>query len=625
MTIRSAPRRVARSLPLLAALVAAGCKSPPPLEPMYAGEPHTSAVKRRTIERVQPPARQASGAIVAPEDCRGSFGDSVAVQGSLVVVGAPKAGDAGKAWIYDAEHLDRAPICLLPPAGVQGERFGAAVSITPAMDRIVVGAPFAEVDGVAEMGRLYAWRREGETWKFERAFVDPDPAKGPARLGRSVIIDDSCVYAGAPNASMELRDEVEVPVNRTRSDDPLDDDGRSVRTESRLRGRFEREGAVLIWQRDASGAWSGPQYALLPRGRPGARFGTTLARHSLGGEDLLAVGAPPQRTKVGMEGGTVSVFVRRQGSPWRGNAQLLIAPQRAEPSDFFGGSIAMGDNILVVGMGQANLDVAVDAGEVAIFQQDVSTRYWNEGIPSLASPMVETGTRFGSSVAMMGQAVLAGQPLATRPDGTGRAFLFRKLGEGSSGSDPSKAEQPWKPIAELVPPPFLNARGFGSAMAAGDDWVAVGASGDGGPGCVTLYRIDRNASGVTATASVAERSPTQATSNEPANESTRNPETQATTPSTPSVAPSTPAPSAPTAPARDGALAPTAPGTLTPGAGNRTAPLPTQAEPARLYETPPETPSPKGAAEPAPPKREAPAQPPSNPYETPPETPGTKP
>ena len=585
---------------------------------MHAGEAHTKPVTRRTIERVQPPARSADGVIVAPEDCRGSFGDAIVVQGSLVVVGAPKAGAAGKAWVYDAEHLDRAPICLLPPPGTQGERFGASVSVSPAMDRIVVGAPFAEVEGVSEMGRLYCWHREGDTWKFERAFTDPDPAKGPERLGRAVIIDGDCIFAGAPNATMELRDDVEVPVKAQKSGDPLEgpDTGTPTRTESRLRGHFEHEGAVLIWQRDAQGGWRGPQYALLPRGRPGARFGTTLARHSISGEDLLAVGAPPQRTKQGFQGGTVSLFLRRQGSPWRGNAQVVIAPRHAEPSDFFGGSVAMGDNILVVGMAQANLDVAVDAGEVSIFQQDVSTRYWNEGIPSLTSPMVEIGSNFGASVAMMGQAVLVGQPGSTRTDGTGRAFVFRKLGEGGTEANGTKAEQPWKPIAELVPPAFLKAQAFGATMAAGDDWVAVSARGDSVPGCVTLFRIDRNASGVaTPSAPPAEAPKADAAPQEPAS--------PATEPAKPAEPAPEPAPAQPAAPARDAALTPTAPGALQAG-GNRPPPLPTKAEPASPYEMPPETrPANPGAA--GAPKREAPKEPPESPYETPPETPGTKP
>jgi len=634
MSIRSAPCSVARTLTLLAALATAACKSPPATEPMHAGEAHTKPIVHRPIARMQPPPRNADGVIVAPEDCRGSFGDAIAVRGSLVVVGAPKAGDAGKAWVYDAEHLDRAPICLLPPPGVQAERFGAAVSISPAMDRIVVGAPFAEVEGVAEMGRLYGWRREGDTWKFERAFVDPDPSKGPERLGRSVIIDGECIYAGAPNASMELRDDIEVPVKAGKSGDPLEgpDTPTATRTESRLRGRFEREGAVLIWQRDANGAWQGPLYALLPRGRPGARFGSTLARHSLSGEDLLAVGAPPQRTKQGFEGGTVSLFLRRQGSPWRSNAQVVLAPQKAEPSDFFGGSIAMGDNILVVGMAQANLPVAVDAGEVAIFQQDVSTRYWNEGLPSLSSPMEETGSNFGNAVAMMGQVLVVGQPGATRPDGTGRAFVFRKLGEDAPTANGQTPEQPWKPIAELVAPAFLKSQAFGTTMAAGDDWVAVSARSESVSGCVTLFRIDRAASGVT--------TPAPATATPPAAIEARKMEAPAAAEpvaaksepaqpvtETPAAKPepvAEPAPTTPAAPARDAALTPTAPGALQAG-GARPGPLPTKAEPASLYETPPETRPAKDGAVKSPNKGSEPAPPSESPYETPPETPGTKP
>ena len=148
--------------------------------------------------------------------------------------------------------------------------------------------------------------------------------------------------------------------------------------------------------------WAGPRYALLPRGRSGARFGSSLALLSLSGEEVLAVGAPPQRTKQGFEGGTVSLFLRRKEAPWRSNAQYLLAPDGAEPADFFGGSLALGPDLLIVGMAQANIEVAVDAGEVAYFQRNIAlrdwgnivSRDWKESDHSLRSPMPAVGNKF---------------------------------------------------------------------------------------------------------------------------------------------------------------------------------------------------------------------------------------
>jgi hypothetical protein len=628
MTIRSAWRSLRCLTPLLAALLTPACKSPPPYEPTYAGEARTPGVTRRTAVRVELPPRNADGAIIEPEDCKGSFGDSIAIQGSLVVVGAPKAGVAGKAWVYDAERLDRPPVCLLPPPGVSGERFGASVSISPGLDRIVIGAPFAEVDGIAEMGRVYCWRRAGDTWAFERAFTDTDAAKGPERLGRSVIIDGEYIYAGAPHASMELRDEVQVPDPSARSDDPLDDAGAGtpVRTTTRLRGRFDREGAVLIWRLGSNGVWAGPRYALLPRGRSGARFGSSLARLSQSGEEVLAVGAPPQRTKQGFEGGTVSLFLRRKEAPWRSNAQYLLAPDGAEPADFFGGSLALGPpGLLIVGMAQANIEVAVDAGEVAIFQRNPVTRDWKESDRSLRSPMPAVGNAFGTSVAVVGRLVLVGEPRSERDDGTGRAFVFAKIElESKDSSDPPEDRKfEWRAIAELVAPSFLKARGHGTSLAASDDWVAVGASGEESAGCVTLFRIDRAASEVTTPlpAAPTNAAPSPAEAPAPVDAETRTPAATAEPAPTPPTRPASPP--APTS-SRSAGLDPTTPGSLQQGA-TRPPPLPTQAEPASLFETPPETgPARTDGAKPSvapPPTTSRPGEP----YETPPETPGTKP
>ena len=614
---------------------------------MYAGEARTASVTRRTFQPVQPPPRGAVGAIIEPEDCRGSFGEAIAVRGSLIAIGAPRAGDAGKVWLHDADRLDQPPVCLMPPPGVQGEAFGMAVAISPNLDRIVVGAPMAEVDGVPQSGRLYLWKRDGNRWRFERAFTDPDPERGtrrpdPAhpgktslvgeRLGRSVVLDGTSVIAGAPHATMELRDEVQDTKPPRRTGDALDDtDSPTVETNSRRRGLFEFEGAVLIWDLGESGDWVGPQYALLPRGRPAARFGTALARLTLSGEDLLAVSAPPQRTKMGFEGGTVSLFMRRTGTAWRSEAQVLIAPTSAEPSDFFGDSIALGDNLLAVGMWQGNLNFAVDAGKVAVFQRDVETRYWKENEAPLSSPAAQMGSGFGTSVASMGRLLLAGQPGATREGGSGRAFVFSKV-EVQPESEPRKPTdpkpQPWQPIAELVPPPFVTAQGFGSRLAAGDDWVAVGAHGQGAPASVTLFRVDRTASGIVdAPAPAIPAPPPEPPVPSPEASAAASPaETPAKTAEpAPTTMDATSKPTEPIAPpVRTTPLAPPANEPLRPGTNSRPSALPTSAEPASLYEIPPETPTaPKGTSGATPAAK--PETPPERPYETPPETPGTKP
>lgn len=238
-----------------------------------------------------------------------------------------------------------------------------------------------------------------------------------------------------------------------------------------------------------------------------ARFGTAIAHDGA----QTVVSAPPQMTKYGVEGGTISVFIRRPGAPWRANANAVIAPEEAEASDLFGSAIASGPGLVVSGIPNANTPLAVDAGRVLVFQQNVATRLWLESAP-IESPAPEVGSNFGKSVAVLGELVLAGQPSASRAGGSGTVFAFQKR-SASAQADETTIEQldeialrsrlgkgvrrgtAWRAIEEWAAPTIAPTRSFGQTIASSKAWVAVGAPGSKEqPGHVVLFRASAPAS-----------------------------------------------------------------------------------------------------------------------------------
>lgn len=484
-----APNRAIRAAALLALplALATGCRwRGGPEIPNYAGEARVSSVTRPTLPRETLDFRKPDALLTEPEPCRGSFAAAIACAGSTIVIGAPEAGRSGKVWVYDANRLETAPIALLPRPEANGERFGASVAITPSGDRIAVGSPMAPSGKAREIGRVDLWKRTEAGWQHEQAFLDPDTSCEGQHFGTAVVIDDECLVASAPDADLEVIDDVlQTRVRWPRPDpdkpmptgaiEPVIEDV----TVPTVRQRFMREGALLVWQRDKTGAWQGPVYSFFTRGRPMMRFGLSMAQAGA----QTVVSAPPQMTKHGVETGSISVFVRRPGNAWRVTPNHMIALEDSEAADRFGTSVATAPGLVVAGVPDGNIALAPDVGRVAVFQQNVATRIWIESDP-VPSPAPEPGSNFGQSVAVWGDVVLAGQPNSTRTDGTGHVFAFRKR-----PSPNSVFRSAWEPFEEWVPPPIGTIHAFGNSMAASAELVAVGAPGrDGSKGHVVIFR-----------------------------------------------------------------------------------------------------------------------------------------
>jgi hypothetical protein len=85
------------------------------------------------------------------------------------------------------------------PSG--GEEFGSSVAM--AYDWLVVGAPGATVDGLADAGAIYLYQFNGSSYVLVNRLTDQKPVAG-ARLGQNVDMAWSHIAATAPGAKLAV-------------------------------------------------------------------------------------------------------------------------------------------------------------------------------------------------------------------------------------------------------------------------------------------------------------------------------------------------------------------------------------------------------------------------------------
>ncbi len=143
------------------------------------------------------------------EEGNDNFGDAVAISGEWAIIGAPRQGTKGEAYIFrrtiNSWKLQK-KLCfdLINSLVSDGAKFGTDVDIdiVPGGPVVVVGAP--EQGGV---GKAYVFRYKtvsGITdWVFEPATGTTTPLSHPSPLsgdqfGFSVAIEDNYIIVGAP-------------------------------------------------------------------------------------------------------------------------------------------------------------------------------------------------------------------------------------------------------------------------------------------------------------------------------------------------------------------------------------------------------------------------------------------
>ena len=297
----------------------------------------------------------------APGD---SFGRSVAISGSVTIVGAwmddDNGTDSGSAYVFrynGSNWVQEAK--LLPFDGAAGDNFGSAVAITG--DLAIVGARLDDVSA-DDSGSAYVFRYNGSAWEEEAKLLAND-ASSWAYFGHSVAIDGSAIAIGAPGLYV---------------------DG-DVRT-----------GAAYVFRWNGSSSWSEETRLLAPDLVYLDSFGRAVTIKG----DVTIVGSFLD-DDMGIDSGSAYVF-RRVGSSWVLEAKLHAADGAA--GDEFGHRLALSGTNVVIGA-RYDDDRGANSGSAYVFSFDGST--WAQAA-KLTAPDGGAGDEFGLGVAIDGETVLIG-------------------------------------------------------------------------------------------------------------------------------------------------------------------------------------------------------------------------
>ncbi len=290
------------------------------------------------------------------------FGQSVAISGDTIVVGAPgddtvAGSDAGSAWVFTRSGTTWSlQTSLTAGAPAAADRFGTSVAIVG--DSIAVGAVNDDTDGGVDAGSAWVFTRSGTTWSQEASLTSGDGAAGDS-FGRSVSVSGATLVVGA-NA---------------------DDTGAGADA-----------GSAYVFTRSGT-TWSQQTSLTAGDGAAGDDFGWSVAVAT----DTILVGAQHDDTTAAVSAGSAYVFTGN-GASWSHQAKLTAAD--AGLNHNFGTSVSLSGDYAVVGApGYWSL-----LGQAYLFRRSGTT--WTQRATLTGSDTA--GDRLGKSVSIDGGIVVAG-------------------------------------------------------------------------------------------------------------------------------------------------------------------------------------------------------------------------
>lgn len=370
------------------------------------------------------------------------FGDSVAVDGDVAVVGQPLTGTGtnppGSAFVFvRSGGVWTQAAQLLPSVSQPLDYFGWAVAISG--DTVVVGAPHETAFGLIDEGIAFVFTRPAGGWSgtlTPSAVLEGPATNGqPDTTGFSVAISGNTAAVGATGTG--------------------------------------NAGAVFVYEKPAPG-WSG---TLLPSGQLVASDGA--AGDDLGSSvgisgDTVVGGARNATRGSTASAGKAYVWVKPAGG-WNPAANLETAellPTDPVSGGSFGGAISIeGANVVVTSPYFGSDTTLHEKGYV--FVQPAAG--WSGTVSEDAQLLGADATNsflFGQSVSISGDTVVIGAPFADTffTSSEGAAYIFDKPSAGWSGTlyQDAKIYRGSGPTADA----------FGDSVAISGTTILVGAAGE---------------------------------------------------------------------------------------------------------------------------------------------------
>jgi hypothetical protein len=219
--------------------------------------------------------------------------------------------------------------------------------------------------------------------------------------------------------------------------------------------KHDNQGAVYVFTRDAqTGAWSDMQTLAASDGRPGDKFGSSVAVSG----DIALIGAEGDGVGGERNAGSVYVFARDDMGLWTEIQKL--AASVAAGNDEFGREVAITGDVALIGAPGTGIH---EWGAAYVFVRDAETGIWAEVellIPSDGS----SGQCFGCSIAFAGNWAFIGAPQDYMRGGS--AWVFER--DTLTGA--------WIETQWLHGSDSVGDDGFGRAVSISGDMAIIGAS-----------------------------------------------------------------------------------------------------------------------------------------------------
>ncbi len=399
------------------------------------------------------------------------FGRSVAISGTRVVVGADRddtgATDAGSAYLYDlSSATPTVPVVTFnnPASLIPSDSFGNSVAISGT--RVVVGASFDDT-GERDAGSAYVYDLSSGTPTVPVATLNnPGPVVGDG-FGSSVAIFGMRVVVGAPSpvesgtGSAYVYDlgsgTPTVPV-ATLNDPAGPTAGDFFGVDVAISGTrvvVGAAGAGSVYVYDLNSATPTVPVMTFDNPRPSWGFGYSVAISGT----RVAVGALYDDTGAN-DAGIAYVFDLSSATP----TVPVFTLNNPGPAfeDYFGSSVAISGTRVLVGASSDDTG-ATDAGSAYVY--DLSSATPGVPIASLNNPEPAQYDNFGNSVALSGTRVVVG----ARWDDTGAGDA------GSTYVYDLDSATPTVPVATIHNPGPAAGDFFGNSVSIDGAAIAIGA------------------------------------------------------------------------------------------------------------------------------------------------------
>jgi hypothetical protein len=360
--------------------------------------------------------------------------------------------------------------------GTVGDALGPSVAVSG--DTVVVGAPHATVNNHPLQGAVYVFVMPAGGWASETqaAKLTASDGAGSNTLGSSVAISGDTVVAGAANSLPDgaayvfvmpaggWASETQAAKLTASGSNTNEELGYSVAVsgDTVVAGAVNSHsgGAAYVFVKPAGGWASETDQAKLTAsdGANGDEFGGSVAVSG----DTVVAGAPGTPINGTSPGGAAYVFVKPTGGWASETEQAKLTASDGAGGDEFGGSVAVSGDTVVAGDPEATVNNHAGQGAAYVFVMPAGGWASETEQAKLTASDGLPGDQFGHSVAISGDTVVAGAPVATVKGNSeqGAAYVFVM----PAGGWASKTEQ-----AKLT----------ASDGAAGDQLgFSVGVSGD---------------------------------------------------------------------------------------------------------------------------------------------------